>query len=87
MPVKFAGSGDNVSSTIRYVALGDSIAYGYGLQDKDEESYVGLVRQYFEERYDYVVTTNFGKNGMRSGELLDILTNPENENYKKSGGK
>ncbi len=83
MPVKFAGSGDNVSSTIRYVALGDSIAYGYGLQDKDEESYVGLVRQYFEERYDYVVTTNFGKNGMRSGELLDILTNPENENYKK----
>lgn len=82
MPVKHAGSGDNISTTIRYVALGDSIAYGYGLQDK-EESYVGLVQQYLEGRYDYVVATNFGKNGMRSDELLDILTNPKNENYRK----
>lgn len=83
MPVNQAGSGDNVSTTIRYVALGDSIAYGYGLDNKEEESYVGLVRRYFEKKYDYVVTSNFGQNGMRSEELLDILTNPENENYRK----
>ena len=83
MPVKMAGSGDNVSTTIRYVALGDSIAYGYGLDNREEDSYVGLVKNYFEETYDYVVTANFGQNGMRSEELLDILTNSENENYRK----
>lgn len=83
MPVKYAGSGDNVSTTIRYVALGDSIAYGYGLEDKEEDSYVGQVRKYLEQKYDYVVATNFGENGMRSDELLDILTNPKNKNYRK----
>ena len=54
MPVKFAGSGDNVSSTIRYVALGDSIAYGYGLSDRESDSYVGQVGKYLEKKYDYV---------------------------------
>lgn len=83
MPVQYASSGDNVSTTIRYVALGDSIAYGYGLEDKEDASYVGQVRQYFEQRYDYVVATNFGENGMRSDELLDILTNPRNNKYRK----
>ena len=83
MPVNQAGSGDNISTTIRYVALGDSIAYGYGLDNREEDSYVGLVRRYFERKYDYVVTANFGQNGMRSEELLDILTNPENENYRR----
>lgn len=83
MPVKYAGSGDSVSTTIRYVALGDSIAYGYGLEDKEEDSYVGQVRKYLEQKYDYVVATNFGENGMRSDELLDILTNPKNKNYRK----
>lgn len=83
MPVNQAGSGDNISTTIRYVALGDSIAYGYGLDNREEDSYVGLVKRYFENKYDYVVTANFGQNGMRSEELLDILTNPENESYRK----
>lgn len=83
MPVKYASSGDNISSTIRYVALGDSIAFGYGLEDKEEDSYVGQVRQYLEKTCDYVVATNFGENGMRSDELLDILTNPKNKKYKK----
>lgn len=81
IPVIHVSSGDNISSTIRYVALGDSIAFGYGLDDMEHDSYVGQVRHFLEEKYDYVVTTNFGKNGMRSEELLDILTNPQNKNY------
>lgn len=83
MPVTNAGSGDNVSKVVRYVALGDSIAYGYGLEDREKDSYVGQVSQYLEEEYDYVLTTNFGENGMRSDELLDILTNPQNEKHQK----
>lgn len=82
-PEETVGSGDRTSSTVRYVALGDSIAYGYGLQNREEQSYVGLVRKYLEKEYDYVISSNFGTNGMRSGQLLDILTNPENENYSK----
>lgn len=82
-PVIYVGSGDNVSATVRYVALGDSIASGYGLKNPEEESYVGRVENYLEEQYDYVLKTNFGKNGQRSGELLDILSNPENKDYRK----
>lgn len=81
MPVVYVNSGDNVSTTTRYVALGDSIAYGYGLEDRENDSYVGQVRHFLEERYDQVILSNFGENGMRSEELLDALTNPENERY------
>lgn len=83
MPVIKVSSGDNVSDSVRYVALGDSIAYGYGLSNPKKDSYVGQVKQYLEKKYDYVFAANFGTNGLRSDELLDILTNPENENYKK----
>ena len=83
MPVLKVSSGDNVSSSIRYVALGDSIAHGYGLGNPEKDSYVGQVKQYLEENYDYVFAENFGTNGMRSDELLDILTNPENDMYNK----
>lgn len=83
MPIIYVSSGDSVSTTIRYVALGDSIAYGYGLDSREEDSYVGQVRTYLEGKYDYVVLKNFGCNGLRSGELLDILTNQENEDYRR----
>lgn len=83
MPVIYVSSGDNVSTTVRYVALGDSIAYGYGLDDPDNDSYVGKVKEYLEGKYDYVMVTNFGCNGQQSGELLDILTNPENEDHRR----
>lgn len=76
-------SGDTVSTTARYVALGDSIAYGYGLSDREGDSYVGRVEKFLETRYDHVRLKNFAKNGMQSTDLLDALTNPENENYKK----
>lgn len=83
MPVIKVGSGDRVSRSIRYVALGDSIASGYGLSVPETDSYVGLVGSYLEENYDYVFKANLGTNGLRSDQLLDILTDPENEKYKK----
>lgn len=83
MPVIYVSSGDNTSTTVHYVALGDRIAYGYGLDNPGEESYVGKVSRYLEEKYDYVLTANLGCNGQKSEELLDILTNPDNENYRK----
>lgn len=83
MPVIKVGSGDKVSSSVRYVALGDSIAHGYGLPDPDTDSYVGQVGHFLEENYDYVFMANLGTNGLRSEQLLDILTNPDNEMYRK----
>ena len=83
VPVERASSGDITSTSIRYVALGDSIAYGYGLEDREEQSYVSLIRKHLEKQYDSVFVSNFGSNGMRSEELLDILINPENEFYAK----
>lgn len=83
VPEERASSGDLTSTSIRYVALGDSIAYGYGLENREEQSYVSLVRKHLEKQYDSVCISNFGSNGMRSDELLDILTNPENDDYRK----
>ncbi len=83
IPKVQVGSGEKVSSSVRYVALGDSIAKGYGLRNPEEDSYVGQVCQYLEGEYDHVVATNFGVNGMDSDDLLDALTNPQNESYRK----
>ncbi len=76
-------SGEINSSNIHYVALGDSIAYGYGLNDMEEDSYVGKVTRYLEQQYDHVITTNLGMNGIQSEELLERLTNSHNEFYEK----
>lgn len=83
MPVCKVSSGDKGSDSVRYVALGDSIAYGYGLSDREKDSYVGQVGKYLGKKYDYVFEENFGTNGLRSEQLLDILTNPKNDQYNK----
>lgn len=83
IPEEKANSGDKTSTSIRYVALGDSIAYGYGLRNRNEQSYVELIRKHLEGEYDAVYVSNFGENGMQSEDLLDILTNPERKEYKK----
>lgn len=83
IPVIYVSSGDSESTTVHYVALGDSIAYGYGMENPETDSYVGKVRQYLEGKYNYVLESNLGCNGQRSAELLDILTNPDNGNYRK----
>lgn len=74
-------SGDYESKIVNYVALGDSIAKGYGLEDAESESYVGRISLALEERYGAVRVTNLGENGQRSEQLLDILVNEENEKH------
>ena len=82
-PVLRISSGDVVESRIRYVALGDSIAYGYGLRNREQDSYVGRVRDYLETQYDSVFCSNLGTNGLESGELLERLTDESNKWYQK----
>ena len=83
IPVIYVNSGDSVSTTVHYVALGDSIACGYGMENPEKDSYVGIVHQHLKEKYDCVIVSNLGCNGQKSEELLDILINPENDNYRK----
>lgn len=56
-----------------YVALGDSIAYGYGLSDKNE-SYPSLVAAGLGTE-----VANYAVNGMTSGGLLTALKNMEQD--------
>lgn len=80
-PSALAGTGDYEHKIVNYVALGDSIASGYGLDDVRSESYVGRIAKMLEERYGAVHLVNFGRNGLRSEQLLDILVNEKNEQY------
>ncbi len=80
---KVVDSGDYEYKIVNYVALGDSIAKGYGLKDVDTESYVGRVAKVLENRYGAVNVANFGENGLRSDELLGILEQKENEQHKE----
>lgn len=83
VPCKETESGDYEHKIVHYVALGDSIAKGYGLKDVETESYAGRIMQSLEERYGTVELVNFGKNGLRSEQLLDILVNEENAQHEK----
>lgn len=81
IPFQNTGSGEYEHKVVNYVALGDSIASGYGLDDVQKESYVGRIAAALEKRYGAVRLTNFGKNGLRSEQLLDILTDTENKQH------
>lgn len=81
LPCSVADSGDYEQKIVNYVALGDSIAKGYGLKDVEKESYVGRIANVLEKRYGAVRLTNFGENGLRSDELLEILTDRSNEQH------
>lgn len=83
IPSALAETGDYEHKIVNYVALGDSIASGYGLDDVKSESYVGRIAETLEERYGAVRLVNFGKNGLRSEQLLDALVNEKNEQYTK----
>lgn len=80
-PSVLVGTGDYEHKIVNYVALGDSIASGYGLDDVRSESYVGRIAGVLEERYGAVHLVNFGRNGLRSEQLLDVLVNEKNEQY------
>lgn len=81
LPFTVTSQGQYEHKTINYVALGDSIAGGYGLDDVETESYVGRVANALSEKYGAVKLTNFGENGLRSDELLRILTDGTEERH------
>ena len=76
-------SGDLYGTKARYVALGDSIAHGYGLENPSKESYVALVHQYLDSRYDTVFCSNLGVDGQTSAQLLARLSDESNQWYAK----
>ncbi|MCM1244114.1 MAG: GDSL-type esterase/lipase family protein [Roseburia sp.] len=81
LPYSITESGDYEDKVVSYVALGDSIAKGYGLKDTDTESYVGRITEALDRQYAAVRVTNFGENGLRSDELLKILTDPADKKH------
>ena len=73
VPEEKASSGDITSTSIRYVALGDSIAYGYGLSDRKEQSYVEFLLRILE------------KMGCKAGNFLLSLQIRKERNIKSTG--
>lgn len=60
-----------------YVALGDSIAYGYGLSDRESQCFTYLTADSLG-----LSLTNLAQNGMTSGGLLSLLQTASDEgNY------
>ncbi|EMT45934.1 MULTISPECIES: SGNH/GDSL hydrolase family protein [Anoxybacillus] len=61
---------------LHIVALGDSLTEGVG---DDQDGYVTLIKRYMEEREDIneVFVNNFGKRGLRSTQLADVIINNE----------
>lgn len=61
---------------LQIVALGDSLTEGVG---DEEGGYVAFIEQYLENRDDVnkVFVHNFGKRGLRSTQLADVMINNE----------
>ncbi len=66
------------SDTLTYLALGDSITAGYGLDSASSDEC--FVTQLADE-IGATNTVNAGKNGLTAAGLLTALTDTENENY------
>ena len=60
--------------TRRYVALGDSIARGYGLDDPETQAYPALLRDRMQS-YSEVEYANYAVDGQTSAGLLELLSN------------
>ena len=66
--------GDHEAQPLRYVALGDSIAYGQGLADPEGERYSALVEAALDASGIYDCESfNYGINGLQSGGLIDDI--------------
>lgn len=63
----------------KYLALGDSIAYGYGLQDRDTQSYSQIVRQ--KKEITKANFSNLAVSGMTCEEFSEII---KTDNYTKA---
>lgn len=83
LPAIELSTGDCEEKIVRYVALGDSIAGGYGLKDVQNDSYVALVQKKLESVCEGVYAWNFGENGLKSKELLERLTDSSNPHYEE----
>ncbi len=62
--------------TIKYVTIGDSIAYGVGASSP-EKSYTGLFSEFLSKKYKSYSFENMTIPGITSTQLLAQLTNPE----------
>lgn len=61
-------------ATLNYVALGDSICYGYGLASPETERYSAIIDSYIDQlRYYECESVNYGVNGQTSSELLAAI--------------
>ena len=67
------------NETNKYVALGDSIAYGYGLSDISKQSYVSQVANKLE-----ITPNNKAVVGMDTTEFLNLINQEEIESEIKS---
>lgn len=62
------------TKTLDYVALGDSIAFGYGLSSPETERYSAIIDGYLDLLPYYECEShNYGVNGQTSAELLAML--------------
>ncbi len=65
-------SDKNLENSFVYVALGDSIAYGYGLIDFDNERYSSLIDSKLSETENYE-SFNYAINGDDSTDLINLI--------------
>ncbi len=66
----------DTKKSLKYVPLGDSIAYGIGASSSDK-SYVGRMSGYLSKKYKSFSVENLTIPGITSSQLLLQLTNPE----------
>jgi lysophospholipase L1-like esterase len=66
----------DTKESLKYVSLGDSIAYGIGASSSDK-SYVGRMSGYLSKKYKSFSVENLTIPGITSSQLLLQLTNPE----------
>lgn len=65
----------NSVTSLKYVALGDSITAG-------DNTYVNMVGNYLKNRNGSCTVYNLGVGGLRSGDLLDAMTNSSHPAYQ-----
>lgn len=60
--------------TVKYIALGDSIAYGYGLSDIESERYPTLIADFIDGIYGYKADVyNYAVSGDKSSDLIELI--------------
>ena len=63
------------ADTLTYIALGDSVPEGIGLNNPEGEGYVGLLTQHLEASGHTVNAYNWSVSGFTTSDLLNVLNN------------